>query len=1532
MEYLSYLGRGIKMFQNDQLKNHLLTSSTIHGQSLVLAEWNLNDINEIARIGNYRYRPLDGLASKYGSLPSSYDPLDEGNFYTGATNSDIVLDGGIDDDGTPTLLKQTKDKEKLLYSLEDCVGRFRPRSGINKVRYGITPYIHHSNPSMASRPRYYMADKNDKFKYWTSYRLENNIEYGIANIGGFGENIINDAAPFIVYNRSLPANRIVIKMQTNVGTVNLSPFNTINGQMQDPFFGYENQTTPSEWQVDVLINNKWETVKRFSSNSLRPDGSQIIGTDGYVELTYGLIVPDQFKDIFVYNGVVSSESALPVQAQDGDAYLIKTSESDKGIYAIYNDLSWIQFAPKYGWSLADASINRESNFVTNLANPDSYTDINVSRQSYREFQYISGVRVAATRMNKYSSTLDIIEISPRLVADITDMTQSFNITKIASDLGTTGLPVGQLLASTGSLNIFDPDQAFLESNPSSIVLAESFKNLQIKFYDVINNNNTLYYVPIKTMYVESFPQINSNTREVSITLRDLYFYFESISSPSLLMTNVSLSYAVSTLLDYIGFSNYVFKRLENETEEIIPFFYTDPDKSIAETLQDLAISTQSAMFFDEYNNFVVMSRNYMLPTAADRDIDITLHGTKDFAVDGAYKNKQNDIFLANIIDVSAQPDSIFNDGKINYSVKYIQKSQSSVSQAYMLDAGRNWVYQPVILWKTSGTENSKAINEQKTTSNAYTLTAIPLKSNLSSAVPTVVNGEIINNVIDFGEAVYFLTKYDGYFYANGEIIKFDAIEYSIPGIDDSVWINSLDEYQNYFSKIPFNGKMYPTGRVRIFAEPNYKTVNGQTVLANGEVVKHGRGQFGTQIAEHFAGINPRWTNQANIRGIGMNSKFLFDISEENELRAIAALSQDDASRRQEIIQKKAAIKVLKEEINSLNRQLIASPGNSTIISAIATINADIVEAESDIASAMNTLSNNLQASVKFLSFDNANSQAKRTLASGKIKNYFSSSYVTENANVAPLSTDTQMTQASALIMDGAGSTNPIYSPINHLTYVYSSSPVDTGEVNTKSSLYTHFGTRMRVVGKVSSDITAYQEANGSMPYVSVETDNPESNPVISGGSGGIAGLLNPETGDGYYFEIVALDANNIEEYGIGNVVFYKVITSSPTSTAQTKYSMPELLWRGIANIDVDGGDFAGQSRVFAQASQTVNDIAFEYVDNVDGTRTFFLYMNGTQIATVVDSNPISAGNGMALFIRGTSRCMFENIYALSHNYANNTSLKLSPVVSSAFGKDQININESFSKYAISGIVQSTYLSNISSTEPPKYNIYYDEFGTIMREAAYFDVKYTEAYPALYSRITPTISKLKTYTTSSYFGGSYGADFLVFNATDTLLQINSGNNAAALSIQGITFTQDSRNELSVDEFFNEKSKLSNPEISNGIVISSPSLFKQQYQEIKNNRSIYGRNEFTIDAMYIQSRDAANGLMSWLANKIMKPRKSVGISIFPTPIIQLGDIVTVDYTDDGISQLGYGSNTFVVYQIEYSRSAEGTEMQLFLSEVE
>jgi hypothetical protein len=73
------------------------------------------------------------------------------------------------------------------------------------------------------------------------------------------------------------------------------------------------------------------------------------------------------------------------------------------------------------------------------------------------------------------------------------------------------------------------------------------------------------------------------------------------------------------------------------------------------------------------------------------------------------------------------------------------------------------------------------------------------------------------------------------------------------------------------------------------------------------------------------------------------------------------------------------------------------------------------------------------------------------------------------------------------------------------------------------------------------------------------------------------------------------------------------------------------------------------------------------------------------------------------------------------------------------------------------------------------------------------------------------------------------------------------------------------------------------------------------------------------------------MKLVIDKISKPRKSVGVKIFSIPTIQLGDIVTLDYEENTVSQVSDPLSRFVVYNIDYSRSSNGPEMTLFLSEV-
>jgi hypothetical protein len=1144
---------------------------------------------------------------------------------------------------------------------------------------------------------------------------------------------------------------------------------------------------------------------------------------------------------------------MPDSAPIGYAYLVIPNTGNKGTFYIYTGTGeyngYSSFIPNYGWVLGTETITNQTSFVTDLTSPEQFTDEITNQTTYREFSYLQGIRIVVEVMNKFDSTFDLIEISPRLVVDVSDKTIDFNITKTLSDIGVTSLPVGQLLASTGSMSLFDDDQAFNEYNESSIIADYVRKNIKFNFYETILDVDDFdYYVPIKTLYSEGMPQADITSGTLSIELRDFYFFLESMPAPRLLMTETSLSMAIVTLLDYIGFSNYSFKRLDTESDPIIPYFFVAPDQNVAEVLNQLAIATQSAMFFDEFNNFIVMSKNYLMPETNQRPTDFVLSGSNNQTDSGVIENLSTGN-LPNIISIASQDKKVYNDGNISYTARYIQRSYGSIRQANMVDRDKTWIYKPALLWEVSGTENTKTINELPSKQGKYVLGAMPLNSNLTASVPIVQNGIVINNIIDLGENVYWLTRYQGYFYSGGEVIRYDAVQFNITGIGN-VWISDNQEYQKYFSSIPFNGKIYPTGSVRIFSTPFYQTISGIERLQPGAVYEHGRGQFGTPIVSHSAGINSYWSNNSYVRGCNMQGQYLFTTSLDE--------------------------------------------------------NVSIPETTVGPAGIENTL-------------------ARQTTRTGIIKNFMSSSYQTET-NVNNLkSTQTGTIQSSALVMNGP-SFKTTEIPINFISYQYKE----------LDNAYKSFGTRMRIIGKIENNENRGQTPIGSISYYQVNGAQTNQNINIGGGSGGLAIMLNPATNNGYYFEIIALTETNPEQYlkidklgestvNINNVVFYKIKKDSSNNDA-----IPIKLWGGLTSIIVDDGRFTGQYRMSGEDKPTVYDLSVEY-ENIGTFRRFYLYINNKLVKIVDDPDPLPVYNNIAPFVRGSSRVMFENMYALTNNYSQNTVSVVGQTLSGVFGDTEIDANESFRKYAVSGLIQGTYLSGISSGQPPKYNMYFEEFGSIMRECAYFDIKYDRAYPALYAQLSPTFNRIKGYTVSGFQADSYGAEFLIFNATDTALNLDetTGN---YLRIQGITFTQDTTYQLTVDEYFKKVGNLSDPQLQGSTLIISPTVQKDKYDKIKLSRLIYGKNDFSIQSPYIQTQDDADELMGWIINKIMNPKKSIGLKLFSIPTLQLGDIVTIDYKDsEGLSLVAKPADRFVVYNIAYERDLSGPSMTVYLSEV-
>ena len=1687
------------MFDAPQLNDFLSKAYTVRSQPRIIAEINMNSADNIERIGCYRLRPR-GMEARYRALPAAYDPFDQGDHYIDSELSYAEIGGTYEsgvDDASQIIFRQ-EDQINTLYSLEDCFRHNRPRSGINKLLYlgsggrsrPFPQFIDGTSDNPALRPRHYVATKDDYFKYWTSYKREGSSEFGISRAGGK----IDDAVPFVVYKNPVPANRIVVKMQTGVGEENRGKIMHNGTYIDDPLFGQPR--VPLDWSIEVLQNGSWFNAHTFV-------GSTQIAPDGHVSISYGIVAPSNYRNKFLYKGELTSESLLPHDPRVGDLYLVKTAERDIGLFYIAvevsGDIAWDTFEPEYGWLPTTDETNNQSAFLTNIVNPDAYG----TPLKFREFEMIEGLRIVVRTMRHADATFDLIELSPRLAMDWTDRTASFNVNKSMADLSGSSVPVGNLMASTGSIAVSNTDSAFNVNNGLDVetgigsVVAEWPHRVKIQFFDkIIDANGYDYFVPIKTLYTESSPGIRNEMSDIQMDLRDLYFLFESMQAPSLIMTDVSLSRAIMTIMDFIGFTNYAFKRLPGQTDPIIPYFFIPPEKTVADIMVELAVATQSAMYLDEFNNLIIASKEYILPEPGQRPVDFVARGDDDGKL------------LANINAISSAERQVFNSGEITYTKRYIQRTYGSLQTALNHPRDKAWIYSPALVWEVTGESQTKPMNDVASESE-YTLTALPLSKPLSADIPAVLGGQITNNTLDVGDAADYVARYNGYLFANGEIIRYDAVEFAVTG-SGNVWVTSPDEYQNYFLGLPFNGRIYPTGRIRIWAEPYYKSnPDGSATLQIGAVKHHGRGQFGTEITSHSSAVPEEWTSNLNVKGIAQNADPLFNMREE-------------------------------QNYSPSIRQNTASGGN--------------------------------------LNGKSSDMYARASSRGGIIKNHLSRTMYTD-AEIGKMHTALPGTlQSSAFVFAGPSYPADV-NPRNHVSYVHKS----------LDKHYTNFGTRCRIIGKVEAGSSIEQNAIGSSTYFSIPSKTPESQTHISGGSGGIAVNVDPNTNAGYFFEIAALtsadpssydvpetefasdagritniniqndivtvtvdgsavklpvsiesgemisisgfygggeevtfpsidgphlvdsvtdttitfaiksnpytwygsfgnvfnesgtslgpirsasiaedgmatfvfvyptgvfvgekilasgfegpsgipDINksnidvvtvssdgrtitakvpkftgsmvpenevkieklNYEKPVLSNIWFYKTvaddmggdivsfsrdslgttlvvanhqlnvgnivkvsipgnpydmnraysvvgITGTTVRLDMGGYAVPSQstmgrvglyhpiattykLWSGLSNILVDSGQFWAHARSVAEENTTVYDLNIETIDTTYG-RTFYLYINNRQVATVTDTNPLVKVNNMALFIRGQSKLMFENVYALGENIANASIAKqVQPGrISEVFGiPDGINESEALRKYAVSGFVQSSFLSGIRSKSNPEYNMYYEEFGTIMREAAYFNVKYDKAFPALYARIAPVLNRIKGYTVSGFMAGAYGAEFMIFNNLDTLCSLDptTGN---YLRINGVVFTQSTTKTLTVDDYMSDVDKIGDGRF----VIKDPTVKDEMFDTIKKSRIRYGRNEFSIASDYIQNDDTANNIMEWVINKVSRPRKNVGLDIFQTPTVQLGDICQIKYVDSDDNEIiASEDQQFVVYNIEYSKSAGESSMQIYVTEV-
>lgn len=418
--------------------------------------------------------------------------------------------------------------------------------------------------------------------------------------------------------------------------------------------------------------------------------------------------------------------------------------------------------------------------------------------------------------------IGVIEVSPRLVLDLSSDIEGFDIqTESSSELSSI-IPVGNINANSISIRINKYDQTTLKiiNYDKATTTFQSdrlymYKKARLKPHFKIYHTagalgTTDKYDKIEqgVFFVNSWRM--SENGNVEIMALDGAKILQDTICPDILCEQYSGTAIIRNLLDSVGFTNYNFNFNSSEVNEagmISPrFWWTEDNKTVWEALQEICLDTQMIAVFDNQNVLQFYSRSYIYDSA--RSENWTFY----------YQQNSPSDPLANIIKLDKEDIPVGNKIRILW--------QGISTSRYEIDAAP--------LWKAPFSFLSAAALDKNI------LSTDGAGSYMSLSVLTEDPREIQN----------WTYSYSGYMLVDSEIIEFDAIRFRYKSEATSTWnevdISSDTDLLKYRSlATPGVDNFGPIGKFRIKS----------------------RGAFNTTTSDHY--IDPQNTLSSwTIRNVG----------------------------------------------------------------------------------------------------------------------------------------------------------------------------------------------------------------------------------------------------------------------------------------------------------------------------------------------------------------------------------------------------------------------------------------------------------------------------------------------------------------------------------------------------------------------------------------------------------------------------------------------------------------------------------------
>ena len=233
----------------------------------------------------------------------------------------------------------------------------------------------------------------------------------------------------------------------------------------------------------------------------------------------------------------------------------------------------------------------------------------------------------------------------------------------------------------------------------------------------------------------------------------------------------------------------------------------------------------------------------------------------------------------------------------------------------------------------------------------------------------------------------------------------------------------------------------------------------------------------------------------------------------------------------------------------------------------------------------------------------------------------------------------------------------------------------------------------------------------------------------------------------------------------------------------------------------------------------------------------------------------------------------KTIMYLDYVYANKISLEQYTDSDSSY----VTYNGSFSKNILNTNF-GEYIFNDPSYDPPPSSI--EEFGTVARELKKVKIRYNNR-PGKPVYVSTGINKLAQVVASKLT--SFGAEIYVLNNSSSFIPLEDGD-TNSFFVLGSTISK-------TGEYEESSTKLSE------FTVEEPLIFSSNW---------------------IQSKQEAASLESWIKTNWASKQMTVNMSIFGNPFLEVGDLIIINHAYQSLSANSLDDNyrVFVVLSIEHT----------------